>query len=301
MAPLVSSTASRPLGCTKQTLCKVAYAGPGLSVVGAPRSLARPARRHLPPSCCAVVWSVSQLLRKWLLWRLRRICCVSPHPFGPPVTSLRFGGEPALLPIHFPSPQGGGAIPSGAGHPASLACDLGDIQVTIIRIASAMFHKQEVPIVVKKKVINIKSLSTSGPSRVLKIQRKKVMRNIFYLLFALTANPTLAEWLQVFETEKLLFYIDPTFHKKDDLRRVWEVQNRNASSEQHDAKSRKSMKILMEYDCVNKQTRPVSFSSHSEPMASGETLYSSNIATMDWRPIQSNSAAEAVLKLVCPN
>ncbi len=38
-APLVSSTASRPCGFTQQTLCKVAYAGPGLSGAGVPRSV----------------------------------------------------------------------------------------------------------------------------------------------------------------------------------------------------------------------------------------------------------------------
>ena len=44
---LVPPTASRPLGFTKQALCKVAFAGVGRTAVGASRSLARPTRRRL--------------------------------------------------------------------------------------------------------------------------------------------------------------------------------------------------------------------------------------------------------------
>ena len=57
-APLVSSTAVAPCGFTQQALCKVAYAGAGLSAVGATRSLARPTRRRLSPWGCAGTWSL---------------------------------------------------------------------------------------------------------------------------------------------------------------------------------------------------------------------------------------------------
>ena len=120
-APLVSSTASRPCGFTQQTLCKVAYAGPGLSGVGVPRSV--PALHAV--TCCPrvvlslCVWSVaSQVV---FIQRLRRICCVSP-PLCPARAFASLQGEPALLPVRFPSPQGGGATPSGGTRRASLAC-----------------------------------------------------------------------------------------------------------------------------------------------------------------------------------
>jgi len=83
-----------------------------------------PTRRHLPPSCCAVAVCLVSGFASGFIQRLRRICRVSPpSPFGPPVTSLRFG-VPALLPVHFPTPPRGalGPFPRGAGIPASLVC-----------------------------------------------------------------------------------------------------------------------------------------------------------------------------------
>lgn len=44
---LVPRTAARPHGFPKRALCKVAFAGDGRSVVGAPRSHSRPTRRRL--------------------------------------------------------------------------------------------------------------------------------------------------------------------------------------------------------------------------------------------------------------
>ncbi len=52
-APLVSPTAARPGGSTKQALCKVSLAGAGASAAGAPQAAARPSRRHPSPLWCA--------------------------------------------------------------------------------------------------------------------------------------------------------------------------------------------------------------------------------------------------------
>ena len=102
-APLVSSTAGAPCGFTQQALCKVAYAGSGLSVVGAPPVCSSPTRRQLPPLRCAGALASVSLLRK-CFWSVAcgHVSCVCPaHPLG--LATLRAALARRGLPVR---PQG---------------------------------------------------------------------------------------------------------------------------------------------------------------------------------------------------
>jgi hypothetical protein len=72
-----------PYGVTQQALCKIAYAGPGLSAACTPQPLRVLRAGGRRPRAGAGTWSVSQLLRKSFSQRLRRVSCVCPaHPRG---------------------------------------------------------------------------------------------------------------------------------------------------------------------------------------------------------------------------
>ena len=114
---LVSPTASRPRGFTKQALCKVACAGGGHTAVGASRSLARPTRRRL--ALCGLSWhlGIGQALRAMCLASGLRpvIWCVPRPPCG--LAAARHW--PALVcpsaPKGLPQPSGKTNIPMQLG------------------------------------------------------------------------------------------------------------------------------------------------------------------------------------------
>ena len=59
-----------------------------------------------------------------------------------------------------------------------------------------------------------------------------------------------------------------------------------------------SRRLLVEYECKLKKRRTLAFSSFSEPMAQGQVVFRNSVSG-NWYPIQSDSVAEAVFKIVC--
>lgn len=118
---------------------------------------------------------------------------------------------------------------------------------------------------------------------------------ILACLLATSAASAFAEWTKVGESDEINFYIDfSTIRKDGGWRKVWVI---------HDLKQRykggeMSARYRSEYDCKDERTRFVSFSSHSESMAGGETLYSDS-STDPWRAIPPNTTSEKILKIVC--
>lgn len=82
---LVHPTATRPHGCPKQALCKVAFAGDGRTAVGASRSLARPTRRRQRALVVCMRRGISQALRAVCLVSGLRpfLLCLPPPTRGP--------------------------------------------------------------------------------------------------------------------------------------------------------------------------------------------------------------------------
>jgi hypothetical protein len=105
-----------------------------------------------------------------------------------------------------------------------------------------------------------------------------------------------AEWVLIIENVSIYRYIDPaTIRKEGSLRRVWEIQNFKRPNKIGEL----SYRVRAEYDCKQERDRLLSFSTHSEYMASGATLYSSPEGPGTWNDIPPGSIAETVLKIVC--
>jgi hypothetical protein len=98
-------------------------------------------------------------------------------------------------------------------------------------------------------------------------------------------------------TDTVVFYIDPATIREDgNLRRVWVITD----SKQREEDGKMSTRARKEYDCKEEQFRILSLSTHSEPMAGGEILWSrSSDDSGKWEDVPPNSIAEAVLKIVC--
>ncbi len=113
--PVASSFVARyrfaPCGFTQQALCKVAYAGAGLSAAGATRSLARPTHRRLSPWWCAGTWSlVRRFARVFWLVACGHTSCVCPAHPGASHASRALARRG--LPVR---PQGGALSPAQTG------------------------------------------------------------------------------------------------------------------------------------------------------------------------------------------
>jgi hypothetical protein len=118
---------------------------------------------------------------------------------------------------------------------------------------------------------------------------------IFIILLALIAAPAWAEWVQVGETDGVIFLIDPaTIRRDDDLSQVLELQDLRQTGKQGEM----SRRILMEYKCNEERHRLLSLTMHSEPMAEGKVLVSVSRAS-DWYNIVSGTSAAATLRQVC--
>jgi len=118
---------------------------------------------------------------------------------------------------------------------------------------------------------------------------------LMLLLLILLATPVWAEWTRVTENEEAIYYFDlATIRIDGNFRRVWEVQDGKVSEEEGDL----SRRVWWEYDCNKKQSRLLSYSSYSGPMATGKLIESDNIAS-DWNRIPPKSAASEILQRVC--
>ena len=121
------------------------------------------------------------------------------------------------------------------------------------------------------------------------------MRLVLSLLLALAAVPAWGSWFRVVEGAEGDIYIDPSTVRWDgDLRIVWTVQD----LKQRHKDGEFSRRVLREYDCKEKTSRALSFSTHSEPMGNGKTLYSHTVPGQ-WRSYAPGTNGDAALKIVC--
>jgi hypothetical protein len=114
-------------------------------------------------------------------------------------------------------------------------------------------------------------------------------------LLALVAAPAWAGWVAVSESNDLVAYIDPTsIRKNGNFRKVWQVQD----LKQRGKGGEMSRRLLIEYDCKEERFRILLTSTHSEPMADGKTLVSSDDPGK-WVAFPPDTPAEDTLEIVC--
>lgn len=121
------------------------------------------------------------------------------------------------------------------------------------------------------------------------------MKRLLLVCLLLVTNAARGEWVKVGESAGNNYYIDPTSIRKDeDLRKVWMIQD----LKERDKAGEMSRRYREEYDCKGERKRFLSATSHSEPMAGGKTLLSSNEPS-SWGDIRANTFGEDILKKVC--
>jgi hypothetical protein len=121
------------------------------------------------------------------------------------------------------------------------------------------------------------------------------MRAVLFCILALIAVPARAEWVKVVESDKFVFYIDPTtISTNGDIRRVSELTD----LKQQGVGGAMSMRGLTEYDCKERRHRLLSVSAYSGPMVGGQILTSDD-APDDWSSIATSSTGQTVSKIVC--
>ncbi len=121
-------------------------------------------------------------------------------------------------------------------------------------------------------------------------------RTALILLLAAMSTGAWAEW--VFISESIgddKSYIDPQTIKKDgNFRRAWVVTD-------YKTKRRngvRSFRALTEVDCTGRRLRILSYTSHSEPMATGGVMGSGK-PKPQWAKITPGTLGSNMLKYVC--
>ena len=122
------------------------------------------------------------------------------------------------------------------------------------------------------------------------------MKKLFLVCLMMLAGSAWADWVKFDENEQMQFFYDPATIRKDgNIRRVWRLQNFKQLGDEGEM----SRRFRIEYDCKNERDNILSFSGHSELMASGTTLYSHNDTGGKWRDIPPRSSAATILAIVC--
>lgn len=121
---------------------------------------------------------------------------------------------------------------------------------------------------------------------------------LFFVVVFTAPSMASAAWTLVYTNgqNKSAIYIDyATIRKEGSIRRVWEL------SEHPGAKSTevRSLRTRTEYDCANERFRLISTSTHTGPLASGQTTFSYDDNTGPWHEIPPGSPVDAILKIVC--
>ena len=121
------------------------------------------------------------------------------------------------------------------------------------------------------------------------------MNKLFVVCLMMIAGSAWAEWLPLFTTDSSMVVVHfPSVHKDGDSRKVWTITNLKVKNE----KGLLSWRVREEYDCKNKRSRILSFSTHTETMANGRTVSVSD-QVEPWSEIPPETAIDSVMRYVC--
>ena len=117
-------------------------------------------------------------------------------------------------------------------------------------------------------------------------------------LLMLFASPAWAEWTVSGGSDEFTQYIDiATIRRNGNFVKMWDLKDFKTVEKISDY-SFLSQKVQSEYDCKEERERLLAFSWFSGKMGSGTVVYSDNDPTK-WIPIQPDSVAETLWKIVC--
>jgi hypothetical protein len=119
---------------------------------------------------------------------------------------------------------------------------------------------------------------------------------IIVLILGVLSNYAMAEWTQVDVGEEASVYTDlSTVSKSGNTVKVWDVTDLKKKSAGDNYLSSKSQH---EYDCKEKKSRILSYSTYSGNMATGNVIYTSSFVR-DWLPVKSGGLVEDLWNKAC--
>jgi len=131
--------------------------------------------------------------------------------------------------------------------------------------------------------------------RITKAARGSLMKKLIIVLSLLVSVPSWAKWTYYSEHEDAKFYMDiSTIRKELNIRKVWTISNYKEKTKLGVL----SVRARMEFDCKNERYKMLSVSTHSEPMASGETLQSV-VPSSEYREIPPDTPNSDLLGILC--
>src|ERR1035437_6313004 len=123
---------------------------------------------------------------------------------------------------------------------------------------------------------------------------------IFMLLLAVLSSSAMAKWveLEAANFDNKTTYVDPSSIRKTGnivtMSFIWDFK----TAQTYDDKQFMSVKIQEEYNCKKEQFRMVHQSLHSEPMDTGQEIFSKSYSDNKFEPI-SGSAHQSLLRMAC--
>ncbi|HTN94537.1 MAG TPA: surface-adhesin E family protein [Gallionella sp.] len=126
------------------------------------------------------------------------------------------------------------------------------------------------------------------------------MRKAFWILvLAVVCSNAAAEWVRLSTVlnGNITYYADPdTISRNGELAQMWVLQDYVAAQSSHQYLSARSQS---EYDCKNKNVRPISIAFHSGNMGKGEVIDTVTARDDAWIPVPPNTMFDTLWKLAC--
>ena len=127
----------------------------------------------------------------------------------------------------------------------------------------------------------------------------KMRKAVLITLLASMSNGAVAEWVVVSESDTATTYAEPTSIRRiGKVVRILTIHDFKKARTDVNGNLFTSSKSQEEFDCIQKRTRVVFYSSHAENLAKGKVVYR-DATPNKWSPIKPNSAAEFLWEFVC--
>lgn len=122
------------------------------------------------------------------------------------------------------------------------------------------------------------------------------MRTIFFVLLMAFSCSAWAEWVQVTQSEVVIFYIDPaSIRREENLRNYWQL----ADFKQRNESQGKSFRSKIELDCKKETYRVSSITVFSGSMLTGDMIKNFNYPNKEWENIAPGTLDADQMEFVC--
>lgn len=124
-------------------------------------------------------------------------------------------------------------------------------------------------------------------------------KRVVAVLLVCAAGSASAGWVRVRGDGVVNVLADPaTIVRSGDMVKMWSVINYMQARATPDGKTYTSSRQQLEYDCVERQSRSLFFSRHTEYTGWGDVVYKNELPGR-WIPVPEGSVGAALMKFAC--